>query len=247
MPIESSCQGCGKLLRVADEHAGKHARCPGCGHVYSVPTSTAASNAVPSAESSRELSSWNSPTAAVWHMKTPEGQIYGPVSREQLGQWAGEGRISGDCFVRQGERGSWQTADTIFPTLRTPRTRATAASTGGGYAARPRPHQHAVPYNPYAATPHYAQRGYATGYQEPHRGGMILTFALLGWFLCPIFAVVAWSMGAEDLRKIQLGRMDPSGQGLTQAGHILGMIQSILMLISFGGLFLLCLIGAATG
>src|SRR5687767_1165236 len=37
MPIETSCQGCGRLLRVADEHAGKLARCPHCQTIYNVP------------------------------------------------------------------------------------------------------------------------------------------------------------------------------------------------------------------
>jgi hypothetical protein len=36
MPIESTCQGCGRLLRVADEHAGKLARCPNCQTIYTV-------------------------------------------------------------------------------------------------------------------------------------------------------------------------------------------------------------------
>jgi hypothetical protein len=35
--ISISC-GCGKTMRVADEHAGKRARCPGCGATLTVPT-----------------------------------------------------------------------------------------------------------------------------------------------------------------------------------------------------------------
>ena len=37
MPIELSCTGCGRTLRVADDAAGKHARCPACGNVSRVP------------------------------------------------------------------------------------------------------------------------------------------------------------------------------------------------------------------
>lgn len=247
MSIETRCHGCGKLLRVADEHAGKQARCPGCGFIYDVPQpQPAAPDAVaistPATGSSFRIETSSLPPQ--WYMKTPEGQIYGPATREQLGGWAGEGRISGDCFLREGERGAWQTADVIFPTLRAPRTRATAASTGGGYAARPRG-QYGTP-NPYVAPQTYAapQAFAATGYREPHRGGLILTFALLGWFVCPIFAVVAWSMGSEDLSKIRRGQMDPAGQGLTQAGQVLGMIQSILFLMGLGFIFLMCVFGA---
>ncbi|MEM8781841.1 MAG: hypothetical protein AAGE65_03205 [Planctomycetota bacterium] len=36
MPIEIAC-GCGKRFRVADAHAGKSGKCPGCGAAFSVP------------------------------------------------------------------------------------------------------------------------------------------------------------------------------------------------------------------
>jgi len=37
MPIEFRCTSCGKLLRTADETAGREAQCPACGTVMSVP------------------------------------------------------------------------------------------------------------------------------------------------------------------------------------------------------------------
>ncbi len=37
MPIDTKCPGCGRLLRVGDEHAGLHARCPACSTIYLVP------------------------------------------------------------------------------------------------------------------------------------------------------------------------------------------------------------------
>jgi hypothetical protein len=40
MSIETICTGCSRKLRVADEHAGKKARCPSCGTIYSVPASS---------------------------------------------------------------------------------------------------------------------------------------------------------------------------------------------------------------
>ena len=36
MPIEFRCPGCGKLLRTADETAGKQAKCPQCGAVMTI-------------------------------------------------------------------------------------------------------------------------------------------------------------------------------------------------------------------
>jgi hypothetical protein len=37
MPITFSC-ACGKILRVADEHAGRRVKCPACNSVRSAPT-----------------------------------------------------------------------------------------------------------------------------------------------------------------------------------------------------------------
>ena len=37
MAIETPCSGCGQKLAVAEEHAGKQARCPSCGEIYTVP------------------------------------------------------------------------------------------------------------------------------------------------------------------------------------------------------------------
>ncbi len=37
MPIEIVCSNCQSLLRVADEHAGKNARCPKCGNIVPIP------------------------------------------------------------------------------------------------------------------------------------------------------------------------------------------------------------------
>ncbi|MBI5757955.1 MAG: hypothetical protein HZA46_05505 [Planctomycetales bacterium] len=65
-----------------------------------------------------------------------------------------------------------------------------------------------------------------------HRGELLLVFGLLGWFVCSIFAVVAWIMANQDLAAMDSGQMDPSGRGLTQAGKIIGMIH--LGLIALG-------------
>lgn len=37
MPIELTCPGCGKQLRLADEHAGKPGRCPACQATFQIP------------------------------------------------------------------------------------------------------------------------------------------------------------------------------------------------------------------
>jgi hypothetical protein len=66
---------------------------------------------------------------------------------------------------------------------------------------------------------------------RPHRGVMILVFGILGLLVCVIFGIVAWVMGNGDLQEMAGGRMDPSGEGLTKAGKICGMISVILTLV----------------
>jgi hypothetical protein len=69
------------------------------------------------------------------------------------------------------------------------------------------------------------------GHLKPHRGGMVLTFGILGLLCCGPLGIVAWVMGASDLREIREGKMDPSGRGLTQGGMILGIIASVILIL----------------
>jgi hypothetical protein len=48
---------------------------------------------------------------------------------------------------------------------------------------------------------------------------------------CGLFGIAAWTMGAADLNEMRRGQMDRTGQGLTQAGMILGIIATVLMVI----------------
>jgi hypothetical protein len=78
----------------------------------------------------------------------------------------------------------------------------------------------------------------------PHRGGAVLTLGILSLVICgPICGPIAWIMGHTDLQQIRSGYMDRSGEGITQAGMILGMIGTIL---SAFGLALWCLIAMAS-
>src|SRR5438552_3387684 len=64
-------------------------------------------------------------------------------------------------------------------------------------------------------------------YLTPHRGGMILAFGILAivGIASLIFGPIAWVMGNADLRAMRAGTMDPSGEGQTNTGRILGMIS----------------------
>ena len=45
-------------------------------------------------------------------------------------------------------------------------------------------------------------------------------------------------MGNNDMKEIEAGIMDPSGRGLTQAGMIIGIVGTVILVLSlgFGGL-----------
>ena len=66
---------------------------------------------------------------------------------------------------------------------------------------------------------------------EPHRGTMILVFGILSIVLGGlglIFGPMAWIMGNADLRAIRAGRMDPEGEGQTNAGRVCGIVGTLL-------------------
>jgi hypothetical protein len=84
------------------------------------------------------------------------------------------------------------------------------------------------------------------GAMQPHRGTQILVFGILGLVCCVIFGIVAWSMGSKDMQEIRAGRMDPSGEGLTNAGKILGMVSVILAIVAVVINLIMLAVGAGT-
>jgi hypothetical protein len=241
MPIEAKCPGCARLLRVPDEYAGKDARCPVCSTVYRVPeralaaVSTAGEQASGGSEAFAEILPTQSepaddiiaaedatpPDTSRWFMRTPEGQTFGPASRTELDRWVAEGRVTHDCELRADE-GPWKSADLVYPALRVPPAQFV---TGPG-------------------APPGANLGSTR--LMPHRGGLVLTLALLGFVgSCAILSIMAWVMGNSDLREMREGRMDPGGQSLTQAGYILGMLLSLLWIgAAVVGLFIVLIVAA---
>ena len=86
-------------------------------------------------------------------------------------------------------------------------------------------------------------------YGRPHRGAAILTLGILSLVVllpCAPLGIFAWVMGSNDLSEMRRGQMDRSGEGLTQAGRILGIVSSVVMLLgcAFYGFFFV-VVGAA--
>jgi phage FluMu protein Com len=226
MPIEVRCESCGRLLRVADEHAGKALRCPACNHISKAPSAAGPSLLETQAH------------APQWHMRTPEGTTYGPVDDRELDRWIAEGRLAADCQLASSPSGPWLAATSKFPHLKPVTPPQVAIPPTQTFAPAFQP---ASPFS--TAPPAINVR-----YHVPHRGGLILILGLLGFVVgCPIFSLMAWVMGSGDLREMQTGRMDPSGESLTRAGQILGMLLAIPWIIGAVIVLIVILVAAAHG
>jgi hypothetical protein len=156
----------------------------------------------------------NSPdrtTLKRWKVRIPEGQTYGPIERAELDQWAAEGRLDGNCMLQATGETVWLHAIHEYPhlTLHPQSTASTAAASS-----------------------------MSTAFIRPHRGGMLLTFGILGIVFVlmscvplGLFSPVAWFMSHKDLKAIREGEMDRRGEGLAQAGRVLGIVGTILFVL----------------
>jgi hypothetical protein len=208
MPIDSNCHSCGKHLRVADEYAGQQAQCPSCHATYTVPPRSVGMALTLAAPGECPDS---------WQMKTPEGLVYGPVTKLELDHWCRQGRITPRCQILQERRENWMWAAELYPEL----------------------HQHSAtmqPVNPLAPVAAHAPMPIIPGsvfYPKAHRGVLILVLALLGYIsACFLVSVVAVVLGLQDLSEMSAGKMDPEGRVIT----IIGVLVAGLWVIGNLGL-----------
>lgn len=260
MPIETLCQTCNNRLRVADEHAGKLARCPKCQSVYTVPTPGQSSGFVGESLSA----SGSASTSDQWRLKTADGMIYGPVPRADMDRWLTEGRVTPDSQLLQEGSEKWQWAGQVYPQLAASGFKlpaATGPSLASAYAPSTQPFGNAsagsafnpgatnpssgnpfgtanpfsessVQQNPYSMPAYGGMPQQFSRHYKPHRGVLILVLGILGLSVCGLLGFAAAFMGLADLREINAGRMDPSGKGLTIAGMVMGWIAVGIMALS---------------
>lgn len=223
MAIQTLCTGCGQKLSVADENAGKRARCPACGHIYTIPTTdtyatpgdAASTGAGYQPFSAGASDSQQPPEGSQYWMKAVDGPEYGPVDQPTLLRWFHEGRVGPGYQIRQSQYGNWQPADLFRPTFQTEPAYSEDTS--------------ANPYSPVDTSAGMYR------YPKPDQGVLILVMGILGFVCCPIFGVVAWVMGHTALNDIQAGRVDPNSKGLVQAGYYIGIASVLLNLLCVGG------------
>ena len=80
-------------------------------------------------------------------------------------------------------------------------------------------------------------------YQEDSQATTILVLGILSLVVCQILGPIAWVMGNNELAGIDAGRRPPQNRGTAQAGRILGIISTVLMIIGIVFLFLFLIIG----
>ena len=229
MSIDTICQGCARKLRVADEFAGKKARCPDCKTVYVVPAKSE------SFHEGREETPARSVSPEQWMLRTETGDEYGPVAKAELDAWLSQGRITSRCFLRREDSDRYQPAAAIYSSLQ---GSSPFPAQQNPFADRPEQEDH-----PYVAPQTGPQNMTPGGYMTPHRGGVVLALGIcaLVFNLCLVPGIMAWYMGNSDLKAMNRGDMDLEGRSLTQVGMILGIVGTTLTVLCCSPFFLLAI------
>jgi len=80
-------------------------------------------------------------------------------------------------------------------------------------------------------------------YQEDSQATTVLVLGILSLVVCQILGPIAWVMGNNELAGIDAGRRPPQNRGTAQAGRILGIISTVLMIIGVVFLVVFLFIG----
>lgn len=80
----------------------------------------------------------------------------------------------------------------------------------------------------------------SSAYPEQSQSTTILVLGILGIICCGPLGIAAWIMGNNELEAIDSGRRNPEGRSTANAGRIMGIIASVLMIL--GVLFFVGLI-----
>ncbi len=202
MTIAFQCDFCQHLLRVPDAVAGKRIHCPQCREVLRIPA--VAPQPGPPGSPEAVPADTEQPPAAdrkLWQLKTRDGNTYGPVPRSELDQWLAEGRITGECQLKQSGH-DWQWASAVYPELAaaaaapapppdTPRV-AEAVEAPVEPAAAARPAATGQLPGPFVAD--HPARAAPAGFPMRTYPAMVLTsrfYRILGWLVIFVAAFIA--------------------------------------------------------
>ena len=244
MPIQSTCSGCGQILRVADEHFGKLAKCPSCGTVYRVGETNGPTNAI--APSTPEITPASDPIDPFAKLDRGPQSIGGPpplspidnsipqssfadsIKAKSYFAQTPDGKVYGPVDYATLEK--WAAEGRLNTQCLAKAAEQTSWTTIGqlfGTETNP----YAVNYNPAGGT--------QTAMPQPttaDRSAIILTLGILSWFICcvgQICAIVAVVLGYQDLRPEKTALMSPNAKTMTQVGFYLALVNLALSVIGF--------------
>lgn len=147
----------------------------------------------------------------LYHLRIPEGKIFGPVTAEQLDQWVAEGRIDDQCQIRIEGGTIWEKPSRWYPVLDLPQ------ELGAG-----------IPF-------HSIRVQRQAMYYTQSRGKVALIFSLVGILgACPVFSIAAWSIAYADLQQLAAEQISPDAKPVLLWAYNLGMFGSL----AWGLLFL---------
>lgn len=139
MPFDITCTTCNRTLRVPDDGAGKHVKCPQCQSLVLAPAAGSVSSAGNGVT-----------TADLWQMKGADGQTYGPVPRSELDQWCREGRLVASTQVLRAGGSQWQWATDLYPHLAQTTSQPSTNSSYGRPVTNPGFSPYGGQVNPYS-------------------------------------------------------------------------------------------------
>ncbi len=80
--------------------------------------------------------------------------------------------------------------------------------------------------------PQYGYRYPPPVYPEESQATIVLVLGILGLVFCQLLSPVAWVMGKNELAAIDAGRRDPMKRDSANAGRILGIVGTALIILS---------------
>jgi hypothetical protein len=80
-------------------------------------------------------------------------------------------------------------------------------------------------------------------YIFPSRAGTILTLGILSLVVCSVMGPIAWAMGNEEMRRMDMQQTPDDQRGSASAGRVCGIVASCLLM--FTGFMVLVILGTA--
>jgi len=239
------------MLRVADDFAGRKARCPICGVIYVVGDSgTQASsvdsgiaettykqpidsNSLPSMEPLASLESLSNPIAPApsrineeFFVRTPNQSVYGPTDRQTVLDWITQGRLDDSCHIRQSNSEQWIGLPAWSFQSKQQDPFANAYSVRGVGPAQ----NESVQFKP---APNSLNQ--SAGYASSGNGFVVLILGIVSWILCPTFvgalicAIIAIVLGLNELKRVRQGISPASNKTPATFGLWLGIINLVVL------------------